>query len=104
MLNPNPYASPQSPPGANPEAIGYVWRDGDGLTAEESNLHREFNYKIHTAIDLLKLGIVLERMVEAGRLSPEMASTFEHQASGLLAAVTNENHRAFGKTMRRPVR
>lgn len=54
--------------------------------------HRELNYKICMAIDLLKIGIVLDEMVAEG-MEPEFVEIFKAQADGLLAAMRSENNR-----------
>jgi hypothetical protein len=68
------------------------------------DLHRYFNYHLHEGVDLLKLGIVLEQMVEMGKMDPAVAETFEHMAAALLGALVNENNRAFGSPPRPPLR
>lgn len=74
-----------------------------GLEPEASAQHRRFNYQICTALDMTKLGIVLESMVAAGRMHPTVAKTFKVQASALLAAIRTENSRAFGGEPHSPI-
>lgn len=54
--------------------------------------HRAINYEICTAMDSIRFGIVLQKMVEQG-MSPEMVAIYEAQFQGLLAAVRTENNR-----------
>lgn len=62
----------------------------------EDAQHRRFNYELCEAIDTLKLGIVLDRMVEAGKLHPRLAELYRGQAGCLLALLRSENNRAHG--------
>jgi hypothetical protein len=54
--------------------------------------HREINYKICTAIDLTKVSIVINKMVQEG-MEPELAEIFEAQAGVLVASLRTENNR-----------
>lgn len=66
------------------------------LAGEHGDQHRRFNYDLCTAVDLIKLGVALEKMVKAGRLDPRVADIYKKIAEGLLAALRSENDRAFG--------
>ena len=58
--------------------------------------HRRYNFDICRAIDMTKLGIVLDKMVEDGWMDSGMAKIYETQASALLAAIRAENNRCHG--------
>lgn len=63
-------------------------------TEGRDDWHRKNNYDLCTAIDLTKLGIVLERMVTSRQMSERLALIFHAQAESLLAALRSENNRA----------
>jgi hypothetical protein len=67
------------------------------------DLYRGINYRICTALDILKLDMVLEEMVVSAGLHPTEAQTFLIQAKALLASIRQANDRAFGKEPRSPI-
>jgi hypothetical protein len=58
-----------------------------------ANLYRRRNYKICKAIDLTKLGTILNEMIESGDLSRDKAKAFDDMASGLLKIIRLENNK-----------
>lgn len=65
----------------------------------DANKHqrcRGINYRICTALDMLKLHIVIDEMKTAG-LSDQEAKSIERMASGLLAMIRTANHRIHGE-------
>lgn len=60
---------------------------------EGDTQHRQHNYELCQAIDLTKLGIILEKMVNDGKLHPQMATIYKIQGNALLAALLSENNR-----------
>jgi hypothetical protein len=65
--------------------------------------HRGINYRICTALDILKLDMVLDEMVASAGLHPTEARTFLIQAKALLASIRQANDRAFGKRPSSPI-
>lgn len=61
----------------------------------DNDLFRARNYKLCTAIDMIKLGIVLQEMVDSGDLDERLANAYREQASGLLQVMRIENNRVF---------
>ena len=59
------------------------------------NLMRRYNYDLCTAIDLTKLGIVLEKMVKSGHVTSKSAELYMDSAGSLLKLLRIENERAF---------
>ena len=74
--------------------------DGQGVAIEGPpdfvalGKHRKRNYDICTALDMIKLSIVLDEMVEDG-MHPQLARIYKMQGSSLLAALRSENNRTF---------
>ncbi len=56
-----------------------------------NELYRRRNYDICMAVDLIKLGIVLEEMVTSEDLSQKKADSFKTIAQGLLQLIRQEN-------------
>lgn len=69
----------------NPERICNV-------SSEDGGRYRKINYDLCTAVDLTKLSIVLDKMVEAG-MHPNQAVLYKTQASALLQLMRSENNR-----------
>ena len=69
--------------------------DGTGLKPEADQLIRKWNYELCTAINMIKLGIVLDEMVTAGHLDRTLALAYRANASALLAILRSENFRSF---------
>lgn len=63
---------------------------------------RAINYRICTAMDMLKLSMVIEEMKAIG-LSDQEAKSIERMASGLLAVIRNANHRIHGEELVGPI-
>lgn len=66
--------------------------DAHGDNENKHAKHRDINFKICSAMDGTKFGIVLQEMVDQG-MRPEMVAIYEAQFQGLLAAVRTENNR-----------
>lgn len=69
--------------------VNLVRRTPDG------DLHASRHMDLCRAIDMTKLNIVLDEMVEGGFLSQRQMDAFCAQAGGLLATMLAENHRSF---------
>lgn len=67
-------------------------------------LHASLNYQLCAALDQIRLGIVLDKMVAEGVIHANVATTFRHQASALLTAICNANDQAFGRDPKTPIR
>ena len=63
------------------------------MAENQGGLHRRHNYDLCRAVDITKLGVVLDEMVSKRGLSPELASVYLAQADSLLAALRSENNR-----------
>lgn len=61
----------------------------------DGQLHAQRHLDICRALDMTKLGIVLDEMVKTGFLSPLQRNAFHAQAGGLLAVMLAENARSF---------
>lgn len=61
----------------------------------DGDLHAKRNMALCTALDLTKLGIVLDDMAKSQHISPRQAENFRLQAGALLATMLAENHRSF---------
>jgi hypothetical protein len=59
-----------------------------------------FNYELCTALNMLKIGIVLDKMVDAGWMEPNMRRIFEAQADGLLGSLRAYNGMAHERQKR----
>jgi hypothetical protein len=57
--------------------------------------HRKINFDLCTAIDLTKVSIVLDKLVEAG-MHPNLAKLYKVQADALLQQLRSENNRIHG--------
>ena len=57
--------------------------------------YRQINYDLCTALDLTKMGIVLDKMVAVG-MNPQLRELYEAQTGSLLALLRSENNRLFG--------
>jgi hypothetical protein len=66
---------------------------------ENDDIYRSINYRICTSIDLCKLGVVLDDMVDQGLLDKIEARSFSVQAAALLSTIRQANDRAFGKPL-----
>lgn len=69
----------------NPERICNV-------STQTGSQYRKINYDLCTALDLTKLSIVLDKMVEAG-MHPNQAVLYKAQADALLQLMRSENNR-----------
>lgn len=58
-----------------------------------ANLYRERNYKICTALDMTKLGIILEEMESTGDITTEERRAFRLMGASLLFMIRNANDR-----------
>ena len=58
--------------------------------------HRKINYDLCTAIDMIKFGIVLDKLVVVG-MHPQLRELYYAQAGSLLALLRSENNRLFGE-------
>jgi hypothetical protein len=67
-------------------------REYEGL-----ELHRNINYELCTALDMVKFGIVLDRMVAEGIIDRVTARNHRVLASSVLTTILNENNRHFGE-------
>lgn len=56
----------------------------------EDEIMRSFQYRICTAIDLIKLGTVLTDMMVLGGLDPQLNKAFHDSASALLKIILHE--------------
>lgn len=61
----------------------------------DGSLHAERHMDLCRAIDMLGLGIVLEKMVKTGHVSQQQARVFHDTAQGLLNILLSENARSF---------
>jgi hypothetical protein len=59
-----------------------------------SEMHRQRQFEICRAIDLISLGNVLEAMVEKGHMKESQARLFKAQAAILQAHLLTENNRS----------
>jgi hypothetical protein len=59
--------------------------------------YKRFNFDLCRALDMTKLGIVLDQMVETGAIDKRMAELFHLQAGSLLALMLSENNRTFNE-------
>jgi hypothetical protein len=57
--------------------------------------YRKINFDLCTALDLTKLSIVLDKLVEAG-MHPNQAKLYKTQADALLQLMCSENNRIHG--------
>lgn len=57
--------------------------------------HRKINFELCRALDMTKMGIVLDAMVEAG-VNKQLAEIYRANASTLLALLRTENNRIHG--------
>ncbi len=64
---------------------------------DKRELHRKRNYDICTAIDLIKLGIILEEMEQTGDLDQMKSKNFHNIASSLLYIIRKENDKLLGE-------
>ena len=62
------------------------------LIAHEQDEHRRFNYELCTSLDLTKLHITIDKMIEAG-LDEHLGYLYFMQAQTLLATLCSENNR-----------
>lgn len=69
----------------NPEKVSNV-------SMKEGSNHRKINYDLCTAINLTKLGIVIDDMVAAG-MNPQLAELYKTNAMSLLQLMRSENNR-----------
>lgn len=72
--------------------------DGKGkverVVFSEIDAHRKRNFDLCDGINMIKLSIVIDKMVEDG-LHPRLAEIYNLQAGALLAALRSENNRNF---------
>lgn len=64
---------------------------------------RSINYRLCTALDMTKLGIVLDEMVAEHVITPEERRCFHVQAAGLLASMRNANQKAWDEACVTPI-
>jgi hypothetical protein len=62
------------------------------MTDPDAIRHREINFELCRAIDLTKLGIVLDTMEQAG-MHPNFVRTYRQAAEALLDLLRSENNR-----------
>ena len=67
-----------------------------GTDDEAGRAHRQRNYELCDALDMIKLSVALDDMVEDG-LHPQLAKIYKMQGAALLAALRSENNRTFNK-------
>jgi hypothetical protein len=68
-----------------------------------TKLHLRLNFRICTALDMIKVGMILDEMVAENVLHPNAAKTFHAQATALLASLRNVNNQAFGLDPQAPI-
>jgi hypothetical protein len=73
----------------------YFNQDPHQLTQTQADDRRKINYDLCTALDLTKMGIVLDKMVKAG-MHPNLAKLYKVQADALLQQLRSENNRIHG--------
>jgi len=56
-------------------------------------IHRERNYDLCMALNQIKLGIILDKMVDVGDLARDKASWYKQISSSLLMLLREENDR-----------
>ena len=61
---------------------------------EAGRQHRRRNFDLCNGLDMIKLSIVIDQMVEDG-LHPRVAELYKTQAGALLAQLRSENNRNF---------
>lgn len=61
----------------------------------EDKRRAQINFKLCNAIDLTKMGIVLDELVKAG-MHPNLATLYKAQADSLLQLMRSENNRIHG--------
>lgn len=61
----------------------------------DGQLHATLHMDLCRSLDMTGLGIVLEKMVKAKRISPQQARVFKDTAQGLLNILLSENARSF---------
>ena len=67
-----------------------------GIIPEKGyDAYRKYNYDLCKAINLTKLGVILDKMVKSGKMNEDLAVIYKAQADALLAALRSENNRAF---------
>ena len=62
-------------------------------TKPDDDQHRHNCYELCQGINLTRLGVILEEMVNKDKLHPQLANIFKTQASALLASMLSENNR-----------
>ena len=70
---------------------------------ERDETTRRLNYLLCSSIDMIKLGIVLDAMVEAGVIDGHERRCFHVQAAGLLASMRNHVYKSVGEPTVTPI-
>jgi hypothetical protein len=65
-----------------------------GTVQPSDEEHREDNYDICRAIDLTRLGVVLDRMIAKGRIHPKQSECLYNSAAMLRLLILTELNRA----------
>jgi hypothetical protein len=76
-----------------PESLVLPLRSYDN----DINLHSKINYAICNAIDMTKLGIILDSMCKDGIIGTTEARSYQRMASAILSVIRQANDRKFNK-------
>lgn len=71
------------------------FHDTTCIGREPDDTYRRLHYDLHQALDMTRMGIVLQKAVEAGMLNKRMAELYHTQAGSLLAVMASDLDRGF---------